>query len=347
VPSLAFLPRPRLISRQAHRKGLQGGDLRADRGAGKGKKIVDRQVVRVVTPGTLVEDNLLHGAANNYLAALAAPAGSAVGGLAYVDISTGEFACLQAGLDALAAELHRLSPAELLLGPAASAPDGLSATITPLVDFDERANQSALLAHFGRLAGRPWLTVQPLAAAAAGAVVRYLHDSPRLSGHIVRVTGERAGAHMALDPNTLRNLALPVHRRARPGLASGSPLTLVGVLDQTCTAMGTRLLHRWVGQPLLDIMEIRRRQDFVQFFFDSAVRRGQTQALLKKIPTSNASPPASAQPPPGRRPARRHAISSGSGGVDRAAPAGGPRFRGDDAGRHSAPAFIRAREPRS
>ncbi len=254
---------------------------------GKGKKIVDRQVVRVVTPGTLVEDNLLQGAANNYLAALVAPAGTAVSGLAYVDVSTGEFACLQAGPDAIAAELHRLSPAELLLDRGASAPEGLVATITPLSDVDERSAVASLLAHFGAASlDGLGLAAQPLAAAAAGAVVRYLRENqPHALGHIVRISGERSGAHMALDPNTLRNLEL--FQSLTPGAArpaSGSPLTLLGVLDHTCTAMGTRLLHRWVGQPLLDITEIQRRQDHVQFFFDSAVRRGRAQALLKKFP---------------------------------------------------------------
>ncbi|MCH7999646.1 MAG: hypothetical protein IIA91_09230 [Chloroflexi bacterium] len=107
--------------------------------AGKGKKLVERQVVRVVTPGTLVEENLLQRGTNNYLAALAPGDGQA--GLAYVDVSTGEFACTQVAAEAAAAELDRLSPAELLLPQGTSPPDGVKATLTPLQPpaFDEVA----------------------------------------------------------------------------------------------------------------------------------------------------------------------------------------------------------------
>ncbi|MDO8612179.1 MAG: DNA mismatch repair protein MutS, partial [Dehalococcoidia bacterium] len=152
---------------------------------GKGKKLVDRQVVRVVSPGTLVEDNLLQRGANNYLAAVAPGNGST--GLAYVDVSTGEFACTQmdAGGDALAAELDRLSPAELLLPQGVSPPEGVpspsgKATLTPLpaAAFDERAAEERLLAHFGApsLEGLGLAGYSP-AATAAGAVIAYLQEN--------------------------------------------------------------------------------------------------------------------------------------------------------------------------
>ena len=276
---------------------------------GKGKKIVDRQVVRVVTPGTLVEDNLLQSAANNYLAALVAPAGETLAGLAYVDVSTGEFACLQSDISTVTAELHRLSPAELLLAAGSTAPEGLAATITPLLDFDERPAAAVLVEHFGAASLESLgLAGQPLGAAAAGAVLKYLRENqPHALGHIARISSERPGAYMALDPNTLRNLELfaPLgYGATRP--AAGRPLTLLAVLDHTCTPMGARLLRRWVGQPLLDITEIGRRQECVGFFAESAVRRGQAQALLKKVPdmervaarisTAAASSPANTTP---------------------------------------------------
>jgi len=251
----------------------------------KGKKIVDRKVVRVVTPGTLVEDNLLVSGANNYLAALVAPAGGPSAGLAYTDVSTAEFACLQSDIATVANELRRISPAELLLGPGVSPPEGLVATITPLAAADDEANLTALLEQFGTpsLDGLG-LAGQPAAASAAGAVVRYLRENqPQALGHITRISNQRPGAHMVLDANTLRNLELfDTLAPARP--VPNRPLTLLAVLDHTCTPMGARLLRRWIGRPLLDITEIARRQDGVQFFFDSAVRRGQAQALLKKIP---------------------------------------------------------------
>src|SRR3990170_3252565 len=96
----------------------------------KGQKLVERQVVRVVTPGTLVEENLLESGANNYLAAYCPADGLAA--IAYVDVSTGEFACLQLKAEEAAAELARLAPAELLLPRGATPPDGVTATLTPL-----------------------------------------------------------------------------------------------------------------------------------------------------------------------------------------------------------------------
>ncbi|GAF81016.1 unnamed protein product, partial [marine sediment metagenome] len=115
---------------------------------GKGKQLVERQVVRVVTPGTLVEDNLLQRGTNNYLAALAPGDGQM--GLAYVDVSTGEFACTQLPAEAAAAELDRLGPAELLLPQGASPPEAVKATLTPLPGpaFDEGATAERLLEHF-------------------------------------------------------------------------------------------------------------------------------------------------------------------------------------------------------
>ncbi|HET9477361.1 MAG TPA: DNA mismatch repair protein MutS, partial [Dehalococcoidia bacterium] len=302
---------------------------------GRGKKIVDRQVVRVVTPGTLVEDKLLQGAANNYLAALVAGPGATLAGLAYADISTGEFSCLQAEVETLKAELHRLAPAELLLTRDSTAPEGLTATITPLADFDERLAVTGLLAHLGAATlDFLGLNAMPLAAAAAGAVVHYLGENqPHALGHVVRLSSERAGAHMMLDGNTLRNLELFESLAHGPARSQESaPLTFLGVIDHTRTPMGTRLLRHWVGQPLLDISQIQQRQDCVQFFFDSAVRRGQSQAALKNIPdmeriaarisTAAAGSPASTTPRDlaGLRrgldalPALREVIEAGGGG---------------------------------
>ncbi|MBF8286543.1 MAG: mismatch repair protein MutS [Dehalococcoidia bacterium] len=250
---------------------------------GKGKKLVDRQVVRVVSPGTLVEDNLLQRGANNYLAALAPGNGAA--GLAYVDVSTGEFACtqLEAGGDALAAELDRLSPAELLLPQGVSPPEGVKATLTPLpaAAFDERAGEERLLAHFGApsLEGLGLAGYSP-AATAAGAVIAYLQENQKaLLPQVSRISYYRRDGFMGLDAVTRRNLELFASLRADTPDSS-----LLAVIDQTRTAMGARLLRRWLGQPLLDVGEIARRQDGVQLFFDSAVRRGRASAALAKMP---------------------------------------------------------------
>ncbi|MEE9284181.1 MAG: DNA mismatch repair protein MutS, partial [Dehalococcoidia bacterium] len=246
-----------------------------------GKGLVDRQVVRVVTPGTLVEENLLSRGTNNYLVAVLQGDGQA--GLAHVDVSTGEFACTQVDTEALAAELERLGPAELLLPEGGSSPDGVVGSLTPLSNdsFESEGAVQRLLEHFGTPSleglGLAGLT---LAARAAGAVLAYLQESQRaVLGHISRISYYQAGGFMALDVNTRRNLELFQTLRS-----DGENISLFSVVDQTRTPMGVRLLRRWLGQPLLDITAIGQRQDGVQLFFDSAVRRGRCEALLAKIP---------------------------------------------------------------
>ena len=247
----------------------------------KGGSLVDRRVVRVVTPGTLVEENLLAGAANNYLAAYVREDGQA--GLAHVDVSTGEFGCLQAEAAEAALEIERLAPAELLL-PQGSAPPGNSiGTLTPLHGevFNAEAAKARLLSHFGAasldglgLAGRG------LAARAAGAILDYLEENQRaVLNHITRLGYQSNAGFMTVDANTARNLEL--YEPLRPGSEGSS---LLRVLDRTKTAMGARLLWRWLARPLLDITAIRRRQDQIQLFVDSAVRRGRTTVLLAKVP---------------------------------------------------------------
>jgi DNA mismatch repair protein MutS len=246
----------------------------------KGRKIVERQVVRVVTPGTLVEDNLLDAAANNYLAAFVGDGD--MRGLAWCDISTGEFACLQAAAEAAAGELERLAPAEVLLAPGATPPGALRATLTPLAAFEAEAGMHSLLKHFGAAAlDGLGLAGQTLAAAAAGALIDYLSANQRAAlGLISGVRLARTGEHMLIDASARRNLELfePLRGESR------RETTLLGVLDQTVTALGARLLRRWLGQPLLDPSAIGARQDGVHFFFDSAVRRGRVREVLRRVP---------------------------------------------------------------
>jgi DNA mismatch repair protein MutS len=251
--------------------------------AGMGKQIVERAVVRVVTPGTLVEENLLSPASNNYLAALVADGEQA--GLAWADVSTGEFACLQAGRDAVVAEIERLRPAELLLAPGASPPGGL-ATLTPLEAGRAEAGSAidTLVRHFRAAdVGALGLGGQRLAAVAAGLVIGYLAENQKaVLGHIRRVEVGGAGAYLLLDANARRNLELFEPLRAET--ADRRSPTLIGVLDETRTPMGARLLRRWLGQPLLEPAQIAARQDGVQLFHDSAVRRGRARALLERVP---------------------------------------------------------------
>ena len=268
------------------------------------KGLVDREVVRVVTPGTLVEGNLLDERANNYLVALAPPqrrgarnssAGltangaspwddkQATAGLAYADISTGEFAAGEVAVGALAGELARLRPAELLLPEGAPAPEGVEATVTPVEPdrFLNEVAEAALREQFAVASSEAFgLGDRPAAVAAAGALLYYLRENQRSSlAHLTRVQLCRPEGFLALDATTRRNLELFVG--GRQGKREHS---LLGVLDLTKTAMGARLLARRIGQPLVDRPAVEGRLDLVQHFFESALRRGHAQELLAKMP---------------------------------------------------------------
>ncbi|UCH87072.1 MAG: DNA mismatch repair protein MutS [Dehalococcoidia bacterium] len=249
--------------------------------AAKGRTLMERQVVRVVTPGTVVEGDLLDQRANNYLAALALEGERAA--IAHVDVSTGEFAVAQIDAEQLPAELDRLRPAELVLPEGQDPPEGLQAAVSHLEAhrFDPDAAAALLLSHFGATSLDAFgCADQPLAVAAAGAVLAYLQDNQRaVLAHITRLSTYNTGAFMTLDSQTRRNLELFASVRQGPRTAS-----LLSVIDLTKTSMGARLLRRWLGQPLLDITGIAQREDRVQFFFESAVRRGQMSALLAKTP---------------------------------------------------------------
>ena len=247
----------------------------------KGGNLVDRQVVRVVTPGTLVEENLLAGAANNFLAAYVPEDGLA--GLAHVDVSTGEFGCFQAEAAEAALEIERLAPAELLLPQGITPPGNSTGTLTPLGGhaFEAEAAEARLLSHFGTASlDGLGLAGQSLAARAAGAILDYLEENQQaVLNHISRLAYQGDAGFMTVDANTARNLEL-----FKPLIPDSEHSPLFGVLDQTKTAMGARLLRRWLGRPLLDITEIQKRQDGIQLFVDSAVRRTRTAAILSKIP---------------------------------------------------------------
>ncbi len=281
----------------------------SDPAASKG--LVDRQVVRVVTPGTVLESNLLDERANNYIVALApmrrAPrdgsarltAGGAkpwadpqaTVGLAFADISTGEFVAGEIAAGALAGELVRLRAAELLVPEGVDAPEGIdgstglttSAVLTPAPNdwWLAEVAEAALREHFAVASSEAFgLAGQPGAVAAAGALLQYLRENQRSSlQHVTRLQSFRPEGFMLLDAPTRRNLEL-----FAGGRQAKRQHSLLGVLDLTETAMGARLLARRLGQPLLDRAAVEQRLDQVQYFFESAVRRGRAQELLDKTP---------------------------------------------------------------
>ena len=243
--------------------------------------LVDREVVRVVTPGTVLEDSLLTADANNYLAAAVAQGDQA--GVAYVDISTSEFATTQLPLAQLGVELTRLAPAELLIPEGEDAPPAepeTAVTEVPSGAFHPEWARDALLGHFGVASLEAFGCDRlPLAVRAAGAVIDYLVATRRDSlGQITSLHTYSTSSYMTLDTQTRRSLEL-----FESGRWGESGASLFSVLDRTKTAMGGRLLRRWIGQPLLDLGELGERQDAVSWAFRSALRRERMAMLLEDV----------------------------------------------------------------
>jgi len=248
---------------------------------GETKGLVQREVVRLVTPGTVVEPSLLDSKSNNYLVSLVW--GEEGVGIAYVDITTSEFATAQLPPHRLIPELERLKPSEVITAESAELPDlGLAASLTRLEDywFETEVARQTVLEHFGvaTLDGYGCSHL-PLAVSAAGAIIHYIQETQKgVLGQLTRLTTYSTDAFMALDVQTQRNLEL--FSSSRSGTASGS---LLSIIDLTRTAMGGRLLRRWLGQPLLDIKELSKRQDAIAWFAENTLPRHQVISLLGDV----------------------------------------------------------------
>ncbi|MFC2043743.1 DNA mismatch repair protein MutS [Chloroflexota bacterium] len=248
---------------------------------GDTKGLVEREVIRVVTPGTVVEPSLLDSKTNNYLVSLVL--GSDEAGIAYVDITTGEFATTQVPLSRAPSELERLRPSEVITAKRAAVSDWeLSVPITHLDDqhFELETARRTLLEHFGvaTLDGYGCARL-PLAIRAAGAIIHYIQETQKGAlGQLTGLSTYSTGSFMALDAETQTNLEL--FRNNRTGITDGS---LLGVIDLTRAAMGGRLLKRWLGQPLLDVAELTRRQEAIDWFYIDTLARNQAISLLGKI----------------------------------------------------------------
>ena len=253
----------------------QVGDASLARG------LVEREVVRVVTPGTVVEPEILDHKKNNYLVSVVQDGPEA--GIAYADISTGEFRITQLPESALASELDRLSPSELLLpeGPTADStwPAAPVTRANYLAD-DADESERVLLEHFGVTSLESFGCENlPLAVRAAGALVGYLQETQKAaSGSLAGPSTYSLDKTVVLDAQTRRNLEL--FSSAWRNEVEGS---LLWVLDKTCTPMGARLLKEWIGQPLFDLVELERRLDSVQAFYSDGITRSRVTKLLSKV----------------------------------------------------------------
>ena len=221
---------------------------------GKSKGPVTREVVRIVTPGTVTDEALLDARRDNLLAALAAD--GARYGLAWLDLAAGRFSVLEGeGSESLAAELERLRPAELLLPEGVKVASSARTVERPPWHFLADSALRALSAQFGTqdLAGFGCedLTV---ALGAAGALLQYTRDTQKGAlPHITSLTRESRDETLVMDAATRRNLELDTN------LAGREEATLAGVIDRTATSMGARELRRWIQRPLRDRDALRAR----------------------------------------------------------------------------------------
>ena len=245
------------------------------------KGLVDREVVRVVTPGTIIEDSLLDQKANSYLASVLIE-GDQVG-LAYVDITTSEFAASQFPLAHISVEIGRLAPRELLVPEAYDGQFGEEGTIITEVGADAFHmdwSRETLLNHFGVVSLEAYGCEHlPLATRAAGAIIDYLGRNQRGAlGQITSLYTYSTSEYMVIDPQTRRNLEL-----FQGGRWGATNTSLLSVLDRTATPMGGRLLRRWIGQPLLDLALLTRRQDALTWFHRSSLRRERVAVFLATV----------------------------------------------------------------
>ena len=255
------------------------------------KSVVRRDVVRLVTPGTLTEDNLLDAKANNYLLAIArARASSGTGdriGLAWIDISTAEFSVTECSTGELGATLARINPNEVIVTDALYSDLELSslfrtlAAVTPVTRdiFDGATAERRLCDYFAVATMDGFGTMSRLEATAAAAAVTYV-DRTQVGKHLPLSppSREAAGTTMAIDPATRANLELT---RTLAGERRGS---LLDAIDCTVTAAGSRLLAQRLAAPLTDSATISHRLDAVAMFADDSAARDDLRDILRAAP---------------------------------------------------------------
>ena len=248
------------------------------------KTLVKRGVTEVVTPGVSLRDQTLSPKQANYLVAVHYGKGRA--GVSYADVSTGEFVLTEVSHSRLNNLLQSIEPSEVLIDKSTRDPiqdlRNQGYIVTPREDwiFDYDFANLTLLEHFGTHSLKGFgVSELREGIVAAGAVLHYLIETQKgKPGHIKKIRLQTDQGAMLLDPQTRRNLELltPLH-------GDSKAMTLVKLLDRTCTAMGARTLRRWLFQPLRDVQRINRRLDAVETLVGNSDIRSSLQDHLKHV----------------------------------------------------------------
>lgn len=254
------------------------------------KGLVKREVIRIITPGTVTESSMLDEERSNYLGSVYLSGGR--GAVAFCDISTGEFCCASFENDALTHiinELGRFAPREALLSAGAeqerAITDFLEKKLDAMIEkggdmFEYMPAAARICARFGFAdVDESGLGGSEAAVCTAGALLKYIAETQKFDmSHINRLDVFYGGRYMELDWATRRSLELTESQRT--GEKRGS---LLWVLDKTRTPMGGRLLRAWVERPLLSVVEIKRRLSAVNELYKDNVKRGELMLALRSI----------------------------------------------------------------
>ncbi|RRJ30996.1 DNA mismatch repair protein MutS [Halocatena pleomorpha] len=245
--------------------------------------VVDRAVTRVITPGTVLDAELLTDESNNYLACLTGPtdtdAGSSTHAVAFLDLSTGEFRVTSGNQTTVQDELDRLDPSEVITGPETGAftIEGMKTTFREQA-FDPDVAEERVGAYVPSPDAVLDSTAELRACGALLAYAEYTQDETTGGlDYITRITRYEPGAAMRLDATALEGLELFENRDG------GDEHTLLGVLDETACALGRRALTHWLRRPLLDRMAIERRHDAVEELCDRSLLRDELRELLYDV----------------------------------------------------------------
>ncbi len=255
------------------------------------KGLVERDVIRIITPGTVIEERMLEEDQNSYIASISL--GESAIGLSYADVSTGEFYLLQLEGEqpsaALLDELERIRPREIIADPSLFLQQFLSKKLSASYFLEQygapsflpEAAKDALTRHFGvsSLAGFGCEDA-PYAVSAAGALMRYLEETQKNAlSHIHGMRLLNRSSYMVLDATTRRNLELTQPLR----FGGSKKSTLINLLDTARTGMGGRMLRDWIDRPLQSATAVERRLDAVDELQKDLSQRKQLQELLRGV----------------------------------------------------------------